>query len=149
MYTTWVVWCALARNLKNLNGIDLAGNKLTGDIPPQMGYLGGMISADVRNNSLGCTALTRFNSSSNQSGGNTAFCDVTKLLPCFLELTDFTVPRSDSSNMACPEIRRKPYTQALADCGVSTQLVSHFVAAWFSKVAYSHVIALNQSAVFR
>lgn len=113
-----------------MNSISLAGNKLTGFIPSQMGYLGALISADMRGNYLGCTSSRVHNNSNDSSDTSNAEltpCDAAHLLPCFVELTDFTIPRSDSSNMACPEIRRKPHSQAVVDCGDETQLVRRFL----------------------
>lgn len=110
-----------------------------------MAYLGALLAADMRNNSLGCTAFTEVNSnhtSYNQSTGKAVSCGATQLLPCFLELTDFTVPRSDSSNMACPEIRRKPHSQGVADCGDETQLVSYCGAAVVQPATGSHRVAM-------
>lgn len=46
-------------------------------------------------------------------------CTEKELLPCFLTFSEHTVPRTDNTKMACPEIVRLPHGQAVSACSGS------------------------------
>ncbi|KIZ04553.1 hypothetical protein MNEG_3403 [Monoraphidium neglectum] len=50
------------------------------------------------------------------AGGWWPKCNPEKRLPCFLEFAEYDIPRSDSSNMRCFPVRRKPQAEAQVDC---------------------------------
>lgn len=84
-------------------------NKLTGHLPPQLGLLSSLMSADFRNNSLSCNGGT-------SNGSEASHCLHDELLPCFIRLTEATFPLPDASNMECPLIDRKPQDEARVAC---------------------------------
>lgn len=56
---------------------------------------------------------TRANTS---SGAVQLRCDAGARLPCFLTLSNYTAPRSDGSNMACPAPVRRRLADAERSC---------------------------------
>lgn len=100
--------------------VTLTNNRLTGRIPAEIGLVANLLSVDLRNTSLSCTGDTANGSS------NGLPCAHGQMLPCFLRLTQLTLPRSDASNMECPSTVWKPHDEAVRDCSGSgdTQLVS-------------------------
>lgn len=112
------------RGLAQVTAINLASNNLTGSIPSEVGYLGALVTADFRNNTLtydGLTAKSEPWGSQLGSGADAGSRNL--MLPCFLTFSDYTMPRSDGSNIACPVLYRKTQIQALRDCASETQLV--------------------------
>ncbi|WIA42187.1 hypothetical protein OEZ86_009450 [Tetradesmus obliquus] len=55
-------------------------------------------------------------SSSSSSSDESPYCRDEQLLPCFLAFANYTVPRADSSKMACPAILRRHIEEARAVC---------------------------------
>lgn len=129
------VWCAFCfthvrllvllgrRSSSYLYMLSLAGNMLTGAIPPELALPRSLSSIDLRNNSLTCRATSNMTTTSSR----TQQCEEGVRLPCFLSLAGPLVLRADGTNMQCPRIVRKAYSTAIQDCGNAgpAQLVSH------------------------
>lgn len=86
----------------------LNSNKLEGQIPAALGWLSWVITVDVRNNTkLSCSSTDAV----------TGRCDRNNKLPCFLQLSSSTMPRSDDTNMECPIVLKKAPQEVAAACG--------------------------------
>eukprot|EP00878_Enallax_costatus_P047112 GHUV01057509.1.p1 GENE.GHUV01057509.1~~GHUV01057509.1.p1 ORF type:complete len:552 (+),score=103.69 GHUV01057509.1:2259-3914(+) len=105
----------------------LDNNNFTGQIPPELGFLSSLMSVDLRNNSFSCAQ-------SSSGSNDPSQCDGGQQLPCFLRLSDITIPRPDASNMQCPTVVRKLRAEAVQDCAgaTATQLVSGTVLCWIN-----------------
>eukprot|EP00775_Hariotina_reticulata_P011161 gene11161-11311_t len=89
------------------NLILLSSNQLEGQIPSALSKLNRLTAFDVRNNSkLSCG-----------SRDAAERCDRDNMLPCFLQLSNITMPRSDDSNMECPIVLKKAPDEVAAACG--------------------------------
>lgn len=106
------------RGLAQMGVLNLASNRFTGSIPSETGFLGALITADMRNNSFRLDDQM----SGTSLGSTVAVDSPANLIPCFLTLSDYTMPRLDGSNTACPALHRKNRDQALKDC--ASELVS-------------------------
>lgn len=97
-----------------LTNVRLSNNQLTGRIPQEVAVLPFLESMHLSNNTFSCMGTASVNST-----GPDACSNAEQVLPCFLRLTEYTVPRSDASNMECPDVIRKPRSNIIADCAES------------------------------
>lgn len=85
-----------------------------------MGVLKNLQTMDTRNTSMSC--LGNDESTNTGSDGSSADekvylqCSDDQLLPCFLDFSTVTIPRTDNSYMACPVILRRPLQEAIQVC---------------------------------
>lgn len=111
------------RRTFNLEELQLGNNRLSGPLPPQIGYLKKVDLVNVMKND-GFTCMPRQHSSSSASsttsssstGATYLQCADNQLLPCFLEFSNHTLPRMDASNMSCPMVLRRSYADAQKAC---------------------------------
>jgi hypothetical protein len=106
-----------------LTDVRLDTNSITGAIPPEMGVLENLHEIDLRNSSMSClgtlanaAANTTANSSTAEQQQPLQQCEDSHLLPCFLFFSKELLPRTDSSNMACPVIMRRFKDEAVQAC---------------------------------
>eukprot|EP00882_Tetradesmus_deserticola_P003941 GHRQ01004167.1.p1 GENE.GHRQ01004167.1~~GHRQ01004167.1.p1 ORF type:complete len:529 (+),score=216.66 GHRQ01004167.1:433-2019(+) len=103
----------------SLQSIDYSNNPgMTGRIPPEMGLLQGLQSAQLQNTSFSCSGITQpYTAATNASCSDPArcktprkfgdveaqqhVCSIGQQLPCFLRFSDYLLPREDASNMRC------------------------------------------------
>ncbi|KAF8059749.1 CSN6 [Scenedesmus sp. PABB004] len=116
------------RRASNLEDLQLAGNALSGPLPPEAGLLRKLDLINLSHNPrLACPPPVPGWApmlGGGPGGSGAALvppppprCDPGALLPCFLELSDVSLPRTDSSHMACPLVLRRPLAEAAAACG--------------------------------
>lgn len=125
---------ASCRQTSNLEELQLGNNNLSGPLPPQLGFLKKLDLINLlQNDNLKCptqqhvTSYDTGSSSSSLSNNGTEFgetqgvlavarCIGDQLLPCFLQFSNYTLPRTDASNMSCPLVLRRSYDEAQRTC---------------------------------
>lgn len=104
------------RRTFNLEELQLGNNHLAGPLPPQLGFLKKIDLVNVLKNEGFSCAPHQHGANSSSRASSISPCSHGQLLPCFLQFSNHTLPRTDASNMSCPMVLRRSFSDAQKAC---------------------------------